>query len=328
MKVSAVIIGLGHQTLTEHIPAILARSDIRIVGACDPDPAAHEKFKSAFPGIGNAISVYSDFRTLLDKTRPQIAIVAVPHDGYYDIVTELCKRRVYFLKEKPLARNLTEAKELLELPGFKEYGFVATQRRYSSLYQEAKYVLASLETPYLFSAVYKLNVDAPHSGWRGQKARAGGGCLIDMGYHIIDQLLWWFGMPEKINAQISTLAIPSGDYDAEDSATVSFRYANGMHGTLLISRAAGAKLEKYEVYTPTGYIEGSKERLAIHDKKGHLLELRDIDSGEMTNAQLAFFMSRVHALKGFSDVQAQHLANMHFIERCYQDAVDETATLR
>lgn len=262
---------------------------------------------------------------LLEKITPEVAVVAVPHDCYFDIVVTLCKHRIYFLKEKPLARNLAEAKTMLSIPDFSKYGFITTQRRYSELYQKAEASIADLGNLYLFHAVYKLNIDAPHRGWRGSKRLAGGGCLIDMGYHLIDQLLWWFGTPEKIHAQISNLAVPNSNYDAEDSATISFHYATGLHGTLLISRAAGEKREGYELYGSRGYLVGSKEKFVTTNREGKIFrEMSQGNSTEMLDNQLSFFISRVRSGKSFADIQQTHLANMKFIDRCYKDAADKS----
>ncbi len=325
MKLSVVVIGLGQQSLNEYIPALLRRNDIRIVGVCDPSPEAHANFLQEFPDLAPFVPVYTNLIDMLDSAHPRIAIVAVPHDSYFSIVKELCKRHIYFLKEKPFARNLNEAKKLLGLPGFGQYGFVAAQRRYNALYSKALEIMPELGKPYLFNATYKLNVESPHSGWRSKKELAGGGCMLDMGYHIIDQMLWWFGMPEKLNAQISFMAVPGSDYDAEDSASISFRYANGMHGTLLFSRAAGEKMEEYSVYGPNGYIVGNKNTLSIHDRQGRVLNHATVTNpGAMSDAQLDFFISRVHARQGFGDIQQQYIDTMHFIERCYEDALDHS----
>jgi predicted dehydrogenase len=145
-----------------------------------------------------------------------------------------------------------------------------------------------------------------------------------MGYHLIDQLLWWFGAPEKVHAQISALAVPGSSYDAEDSATISFRYANGLHGTLLISRAAGEKREGYEVYGSKGYLVGSKKSFVVSDRQGeNMNEMRQSDTEEMMDRQLDFFLSRVRNNQGFADIQKNHMLNMEFIDRCYRDAVPE-----
>jgi predicted dehydrogenase len=323
-KINAVIIGLGGHMLGEQIPALVRNKKINIIGACDPSPKAHNAFRRIFPEF-NDITIVSDVDTLLKTVEPDIAIVAVPHDGYYDIVAELCKRKIYFMKEKPLARNLAEAKAILSLPGFADYGFITAQRRYSELYQKAKLSVEKIGKPYLFHAVYKQRIDAPAEGWRGSKAIAGGGCLIDMGYHVIDQLVWWFGIPEKIHAQISTLAVPGSDYDAEDSATISFRYSNGLHGTILLSRAAGEKRDEFELYGSDGYIAGSKREFVVVDRQGETLDkMEQQDTTLMLDRQLDFFISRVENKEGFEDIQREHLSNMKFIDRCYKDAEDES----
>ncbi|HEX9153890.1 MAG TPA: hypothetical protein VF809_03655, partial [Candidatus Saccharimonadales bacterium] len=119
-------------------------------------------------------------------------------------------------------------------------------------------------------------------------------------------------------------AVPDANYDAEDSATVSFGYPNGMHGVILISRTAGQKLEQYTVYGSDGYIEGSKTSLSIYDKKGRLVkQIEQINKDAATDAQLDFFITHARAKKGFADTQDQQLSNMRFIERCYKDALDE-----
>jgi hypothetical protein len=98
-------------------------------------------------------------------------------------------------------------------------------------------------------------------------------------------------------------------------------------GTLLISRAAGEKHEEYELYGSKGYLVGSKKKFAAHDRQGKILdEMSQDNSADMLDNQLAFFISRVRAQKGFADIQQEHLANMKFIDRCYKDAADESYT--
>lgn len=39
-----------------------------------------------------------------------------------------------------------------------------------------------------------------------QRPARRGGCLLDMGYHLVDLLLWYFGMPQRVLAQCSATA--------------------------------------------------------------------------------------------------------------------------
>jgi len=319
-RLKGVVIGLGAQSISDHIPALLANDDVSIVGVTDPDLGAVVRFRAAFPKL-IGVRTYESVSAMLDYTRPDFAVIAVPHHLYEPIVTELCRRGIPFLKEKPLARSLEEAERLMRLPGFAECAFVATQRRFSGLYSAAWQGLALIGRPYLFMGVYKLSITAPHEGWRGQRELAGGGCLLDMGYHLVDQLLWWFnGVPEEIHAHVSCLAVPNGSYTAEDTATVNFQYESGMHGNLLISRRAGVKEEQYQVYGTEGYIIGSKKGAVIYNRDGSVVQELGPDEEDMIAAQLRFFISRVREGNSFEDTLEEHLHNMLFIERCYRAA--------
>lgn len=305
--------------MSDHIPALIANPDATIVAVMDTDPQAVTRFRASFPQL-SSVRAYASVDELLSSERIDCAIVAVPHHFYVPIVTQLSQRNIPFLKEKPLARTVEEAEQLMATPNFIQCGFVATQRRFSGLYSMAWQGLAQIGTPRLFHGVYKLSVSEPHAGWRGQRELAGGGCLIDMGYHLVDQLLWWFGSPVSTHAHVSTLAVPEASYTAEDSATVSFGYENGMHGVLLISRSAGRKHEQYEVYGTEGYIIGSKNGATIYGSNDEVLQVLGADEEDMVAAQLRFFLARVADGRDFEDTLGDHMANMRFIDHCYRAA--------
>ncbi|MDQ3239111.1 MAG: Gfo/Idh/MocA family oxidoreductase, partial [bacterium] len=147
---------------------------------------------------------------------------------------------------------------------------------------------------------------------------AGGGCILDMGYHIIDQLVWWFGLPDNIFAQKSTLAVPNANYDAEDTATIAFKYESGLHGSILLSRFAGDKQEEYSLYGSNGSIVGSKKHLLVKNRAGEIIcEEAEQDTSVMIDSQLEFFITRIRQDINFSDIHDENLMNMRFIDRCY-----------
>jgi predicted dehydrogenase len=316
MKVA--IIGLGKQNLSDHVPALIRRGDIEITAVCDPFESSYESFKTNYPGEAVNAKYYKNY-TELPVKEIDFCIVSVPHDQYSDISTFLCKSGVSFMKEKPLARNLEEANFLLQMPDFEKFAFICTQRRYNPLYKKAKESIESIGTPFLFNAIYKLNIEDPAEGWRGDVKVAGGGCVLDMGYHIIDQLIWWFGKPDFIAASKSSLANSEldGKY-AEDTASILFKYKSGLHGTITLSRSTGEKVENYSLHGSNGHISGDKKNLFIKNKKGEVLLHEETTDSVMMDTQLDYFINTLKAGKGFKEVVENNIKNMELIQNIYR----------
>lgn len=314
------IIGLGNQTINDHIPCLLRRNDVVISVVCDIKKQALNLFSEKYPELSENVKKHTSF-TKISLSDIDFAILSVPHDKYFEIIKVLVAKKIPFIKEKPFARNIKEMKKILSLPGIEKYCLVCCQRRYSSLYKKAVEVIKQVGRPYLFNACYELKIQDPHKGWRGSSLRAGGGCLIDMGYHIIDQLLWWFGEPEKIFVSTSNLAVPRVKQYAEDTALVSFKYSNGLQGSITVSRSTAEKREQYRLIGSKAQINGNKRSLILQDKKGNvLLSLSNDEDSEMIENQLDFFIKRVRNKEDFSDILFQHKKDMKFIDRCYKAA--------
>lgn len=129
-------------------------------------------------------------------------------------------------------------------------------------------------------------------------------------------------MPQKVFAATSCLATEGAGVYAEDSATIAFEYANGMHGNISLSRSAGEKTERYSVYGSRGSISGNKKSLVIKNKSGETIEEIKLENdNEMMDAQLDYFVTSVRERKGFAAVTARNVANMEFIDRCYKSAL-------
>jgi predicted dehydrogenase len=75
------------------------------------------------------------------------------------------------------------------------------------------------------------NAYGPGAGWFWDPALSGGGCLIDLGVHLVDLVLWMFDFPEVLDARATLLrdGRPVGDDEVEDFAEASLVLANGVH---------------------------------------------------------------------------------------------------
>jgi predicted dehydrogenase len=81
------------------------------------------------------------------------------------------------------------------------------------------------------------NAYGPQSSWFWDPQLAGGGCLIDLGVHLVDLLLWLFDFPEVLEARGMLLRngrAPAAN-EVEDYATGEILLANGVHARIACS---------------------------------------------------------------------------------------------
>ncbi|MFE1251639.1 Gfo/Idh/MocA family protein [Streptomyces sp. NPDC058766] len=316
--IRCAVIGAGHRTVDDYVPALVGLSSrIELVAACDVDPAAETRLTQALARNGHAARprFFSDHASLLDAVDPGLVIVATPHHTHHEITLELCRRGIPVLKEKPFALSLAEARDLAA--AVREHDGhlrLCVQRRHHPLYLGAKEALGRIGAVRHFDATYQLSTDAYQAGWRAEAKTSGGGAIIDMGYHIIDLLHWFFGMPSLVYASAAPKLVPDAAYDIEETTLSTLTYPNGVTGVLRLSLCESRKSELIRVYGSDGHIELTRDRLDRFDRSHHLVErLTGERSWDPASGVLVSTLD--------------HLSDPDFTEREVQDGVRVTATI-
>lgn len=308
-QIKIVIVGLGHQSKTDHLPVIQNNPNIELVGIVDPYVVEFQNVP-VFQNIDSLDSSGLEYDSVL---------VSIPHNLHFKIVSDFVKRGKHVLKEKPAALSSIDLNKLYELS--KENNvhiMVNAQRRLKDHYQKAKQFISQLGQIFLIEGKYCIYVPNPEEGWRGDAAIAGGGCIIDMGYHLIDLITYYFGLPDSISALSSMKAIPSVDYSAEDTAVIHFKYDNPLieaNGSLLISRFCGPKDEFVRVVGSDGILEITKQSLVLKSNSGEIVSV--IEGNKSVNPIDHFVDVLINDSDSLLDLKS-HLSNTVFIEKCYE----------
>jgi len=270
-----LLIGLGHRAVDDHLPALVPNAlGIELVGVCDKDSTKKGILKKIFSEKNiTPPNFYTDLIKACREIKPDFAIIATPHNTHLQIVKTLLDFKIPFLKEKPFTRSLKEAYLLKKMVDeSKGYMRLCVQRRCHPLYVYGKKALANLGNIRHFEAHYQLHLDKPCDGWRSAIGQAGGGCIIDMGYHYFDLLYWYFGRPDNIFSVVAPKNSGGRSYPIEETALVSLKYGNGVAGNLFISRCEPRKFEELLVYGKYGYIQLQRDFLKRFDVDDQLLE--------------------------------------------------------
>lgn len=299
------IIGFGHQTRNKHFSYLLKNDCVELVGIVDPN------FSEDVAGIPH----FSTLDELLATTKVDAALVATPHHTHFDITCKLLNKGIAILKEKPLAMTLSEAVQMIELSKVQNTPLlVNVQRRLMPHYLKGKELLSKIGEPFLIEGVYHIYVDNPHEGWRGDKRLAGGGCIIDMGYHLIDILTLYLGLPSSVIACTTNKAVSGVNYDAEDTATLLLNYKNQLAGYLSISRFVAPKTGYLKITGNKGMLEITKQAVTLYKNNGAVVtSIKATDPIVPVNHFLEILQSKQSSPL---DVE-QHLNNMLLIEAAY-----------
>lgn len=317
-KLRAGVVGLGHQALGDHIPGLLGSDAAELVAVCDEDDEVlrEQQYRLRVPG-------YATAEAMLDAEALDFVVVCVPHHVGKGIVLAAAERGVHVLKEKPFATALEEATDLVqrcESAGI--HLMVTLQRRFNPIYTSFTQLADQIGTPFMVDAAYTMHIPDPSDGWRGKAASAGGGCVIDMGYHLVDMLLWYFGLPDRISADMSVTARPDRAYDAEDTALVHFSYDSGLYGSLLLSRFLGPKSEQIRLVGSRGIVHLERGRIRRLDNNGDVLEslAREQAWPSAAVSQVNYFCRVIEGLRPNISGPRENLAHLSFIQGCYESA--------
>lgn len=316
-KLRAGVVGLGHQSIEDHIPALRQCNDVDFISVADLDTVKLEKFKIENPSI----NTYTSHEQMFEKGKLDFIILALPHHLHFEVTKSAIINKINVLKEKPFTTSLKEAKELKKLAEKNEVKISVTlQRRFNPIYTTFNQFFDKIGDPFFFESKYTFYTDEPHTGWRGQKKLAGGGCLIDMGYHLLDLLLWYFDLPDGVIAESSCKAKESVVYDAEDTMALIFDYhSKKFFGSVLISRSIAPKQEYLNVFGTRGSIHLERGKIERISPDGTIQESLQRGQGWPSAAydQINYFIKVIRGQKANISGPETHFKHLAVIEAVY-----------
>ena len=253
------IVGLHNQG-REHLFAARAHPRFELRAVADTDP---EELQRAVTAVGRSLNTYPDASSLLASGEVDAAVIALPHHLHPEVVRWAAERGIHLLKEKPLGRNLREAIVMSEL--MRDAGRVlhtGVQRRHHLTYQQLRAHLAGRTVT---SASIDMMVVPSRStgaaaspGWRRHRELAGGGVLLDLGYHAVDLAQFLMGPLELLTCTLAVAGRAASVEDVEDQASVWARVGRA-YVHLQVGRGT-EKRERVVIDCDEGRLEADREK--------------------------------------------------------------------
>lgn len=195
-QIRFVIIGAGTMG-SYHAQAILDDGRGRVVAVCDADQKAARRLARSL-GI---TKVYASVEKLCQQTRSfDAGVVCTPNVTHGPICLSLLDRGKHVYCEKPPAIDAATALTILEADQRSRGLFmVGLNQRFDPWVSHVKKRLEAGEAGQIYHARaqwHRRYWTASMGHWFTNKKLSGGGPLIDIGVHRLDQTLWLLGYPE------------------------------------------------------------------------------------------------------------------------------------
>jgi predicted dehydrogenase len=232
------IAGYGLAGEVFHAPLVSATPGLSLVAVTTSDARRAERARATHPGV----AVFADADELLRQAGADLdlLVVATPNRLHVPIARAALTRRVAVVMDKPLAPAAAPAAALVD--EFEAAGVAFTvfqNRRWDGDFLTVRQIVEAGELGSVtrFESRYERfrpTVDA--AGWRERAAaEEGGGLLLDLGAHLVDQALTLFGYPERVYAEVAARR-PGARVD--DDVFVALEHAGGVRSHLWMSAIA------------------------------------------------------------------------------------------
>ena len=213
------IVGCGYQG------SLLAQSiardtTLQVVACADPDQAAAARVAA----ISGKAALYASTEEMLQHAVVDAVLVATSHDALYECALAAIAAGKHVLAEKPIGMDEKEAAQLEEAVARAGVCFMAGYSfRYLAAWQKVHELLQAGAVGAIHTITGCFALGPMSSGWAASPA-TGGGPLLYVGSHLVDQMLWYLDDdPVEVAANIRYRT----DTRADETTTFQIRFARG-----------------------------------------------------------------------------------------------------
>jgi predicted dehydrogenase len=246
-RLRLAILGCGAITEHLHLPVAVLYDQFKVVALVDASLPRAQRLADRY-GVP---TVTDDYRHILGSV--DAAIVALPNYLHAPVTLELLRHGVHVLVEKPMALRADDCEAMVKAAD--EAGVVLAVGLVRRYYESSQLVKSLLEDDFL-GTITRIDVREGRvlnlpmaSDFRFRKEAAGGGVFTDIGIHVLDLILWWFG------PCVSFIYEDDAMGGVEADGLLRLRLQSGARGVVELSRTRDLR--------NTWIIEGARGTLEV-----------------------------------------------------------------
>ncbi len=238
-RFAGALVGFGAVAEHAHLPAYRRDRRFRLCAAVEPD--AHRR-ALARARLGPETRLFPDLGSLLDAWRPDFLDVSAPPASHAAAIERAAQAGIHVLVEKPLARTLAEAERVLEATRRAGTVLVTVHNwHHAPAFRALRAAVAAGVVGVPLELCFVTERSQPAGGvgsWRLDAKAAGGGILVDHGWHSLYLARALFGGadPLAVSARLERRRWAAAS--VEDTAECRVRFVGGARAELRLTWAS------------------------------------------------------------------------------------------
>jgi predicted dehydrogenase len=235
--IRTAVIGYGLAGRVFHAPLVAAADGLELVAVVTGDPVRQEQLRADHPGA----AVIASADELLGRADSyDLVVVAAPNDAHVPLGLAAVERGKAVVVDKPLALSADQGAHLVSAAEAAGVSLTVFQnRRWDSDQLTLRRLIAdrSLGDVLRYESRFERWRPQPRAGsWRESlPADRGGGLLLDLGSHIVDQALHLFGPAKRVYAEVDARRGVS-----DDDVFIALEHVSGVRSHLWAGALAGS----------------------------------------------------------------------------------------
>ena len=197
------IIGLGRMG-QRHLANYLKISDVKVVALASKNDETINHLLSEHKLKTSEIKIYKDYSEICSDKSIDAISINLPSYMHAEIAIKALQNNKHVFCEKPIDLNIGKAKQMIDLAKSKnKILLIGHVLRFWPEYLKAYEIIKSQKYGKVLAANFTRCRGLPNwdtNNWFSKKEKSGG-VAIDLHIHDADLCVWWWGKPDKINAQ-------------------------------------------------------------------------------------------------------------------------------
>jgi predicted dehydrogenase len=264
---TGAIIGFGNVAANGHLPGWRERPEFQVVAVSEPDAQRRGLAQSLLPGV----RTYASADELLSRERLDFVDIAAPPALHAPLMIAAATAGVHVLCEKPLTASL---QDYAAVHAAVRRAGIVLHTVHNWKHSEAFRAVQRIVADGALGPLQAISFDTARNGcaaasgdnWRVSAAMAGGGILVDHGWHAFYLMLALANEPpQRIRAVLERRRYV--DAEVEDTALCTVDFPS-LTGEIQLTWAAEERRTRWRLVGTDGELLVDDDRLLLRGKHG------------------------------------------------------------